>query len=59
VPTTTNTVTIGWARISHRQRLVLAVITAQATSTDQHTWTEGMADSWSAPTLAPAAPAAP
>jgi hypothetical protein len=56
VPTTTNTVTIGCARISHRQRLVPAVMTAQATSTDQHTWTEGMADSWSAPTLAPAAP---
>ncbi|HEX4089944.1 MAG TPA: hypothetical protein VHZ33_14620 [Trebonia sp.] len=54
--TTTNTVMTGCARISHRQRLLLAVITAQATSTDQHTWTDGMADSWSAPTLAPAAP---
>jgi hypothetical protein len=56
VATTTNTVMTGCARISHRQRLLLAVITAQATSTDQHTWTDGMADSWSAPTLAPAAP---
>jgi hypothetical protein len=55
VATTTYPVTAGWTRISQRQRLLLLVMTAQATSSDHATWTEGMADSWSAPAVEPTA----
>jgi hypothetical protein len=56
VATTTKTVTAGWSRISQRQRLRALVMTAQATRTDQATWTDGMAESWSAPAVEPTAP---
>jgi len=46
----------GWSRISQRQRLRALVITAQATRIDQATWTDGMADSWSAPAVEPTTP---
>jgi hypothetical protein len=49
-------VAAGWSRISQRPRLVARVMTAHATSTDQATWTDGMADSWSAPAVEPTAP---
>jgi Tfp pilus assembly protein PilW len=55
VATTTNTVMAGCSRISQRHRLVLRVITAQATSTAHATCTDGIADSWSAPAVEPSA----
>jgi len=45
VATTAITVTIGWATIHQRRRLVLNKTTPNATSTDQATCTEGIADS--------------
>jgi hypothetical protein len=55
VATTTKTVIAGCSRISQRQRLRARVMTAQATRIDQATWTDGMADSWSAPAVEPIA----
>jgi hypothetical protein len=56
VATTTKAVAAGWSRTSQRQRPRARVMTAQATSTDQATWTDGMADNWSAPAVGPTAP---
>ena len=42
--------------MSQRHGLAALVMTAQATRTDQATWTDGMADNWSAPAVEPTAP---
>jgi phosphatidylglycerol:prolipoprotein diacylglycerol transferase len=44
-------VTIGWATIHQRQRLVEITMTPIATITAQATWTDGIAESWSGPGL--------
>jgi hypothetical protein len=48
VTTTTSIVTIGCTTTTHRHRLMLTPTTATPTSTAQATWTEGIAESWSA-----------